>query len=210
MKIRYIILIIVALILGVITIWLPENNNSMKEVSPDELHQALLSKTRFVTTTEIAHMIISSDPSYYLIDIRSEENYKKFHLTDAIHIPVTEIISEKMKKYLSKDYQKIILYGNGTVKADQCWMLLKRMGYNNVYVLDGGLNKWMDEIVEAKAELKQQASNTDLDNYRYRLAANQYFTGNDSLADIDIQKIKSVFISESDLESDLMETVEEH
>lgn len=174
MRIRYIIISVLALVLGLLTIFLPQKDNSKKELDPIALHNAIINNTRFVTCDELANMIISDDPSFQLVDIRNKNDYDEGHINGAINIQVEDLFSAKMKKVLKADYKKIILYGYGTVKADQCWIVLKRNLYDNVYVLEGGLNNWHHSILHPDAADSLNPSTRE--RYTFRLAASKYFT----------------------------------
>ena len=56
-----------------------------------------------------------------------------------------------------KNSKKKILYSNESIKADRVRVLLTQFGYDNLYVLQGGVNYWRDnmiskDIFKAKAE----------------------------------------------------------
>ncbi len=201
MKTRYIILASIAILLGLITVFLPEKNNHIREVPPEEVHTMLLEKTYFLPVLDVAKMLVENHPSIQLIDIRLRNEFEKFHLPGAINIPMDELMNPTSKKIFSNDRVKHVLYGNGTVKATQCWMLLKRLGYNEIYVLQGGLNEWYKSVYLPDLPPGKNISPKEIDDYLLKLALNQYFTGNDSVAVAGVEKLRNYFATHQMMES---------
>lgn len=71
-----------------------------------------------------------------LVDVRSEEEYKKGHLDGAINLPYTEI-HVTMPRVVSDKAKKIIVYCSTGKRSSQANYTLKFMGYKNVYYLGG-------------------------------------------------------------------------
>ncbi len=74
----------------------------------------------------------------YLIDIRTKQEYEEGHLLGAINICLYDI--EKDIKKLDKD-SKIILYCSSGIRSKKAKEKLKKLGYTDVYNLEGGLQK---------------------------------------------------------------------
>ncbi len=157
-------------------VWLLPERPEKKELSPNELLLAIKDDTRFFSTDEVAAMIIGHDPSLQLIDVRDSAAYSKFHLPDAIHIPLEKILEEQNLDLISGDEQKHVFYSNGTIRANQAWVLTRRLGYLNSYVMQGGLNRWVETIM-IPPEPPSTAPSEAFDLYDFRLAACRYFQG---------------------------------
>jgi rhodanese-related sulfurtransferase len=153
--------------------------NITQDLSPDKLHNAVIEKTRYVEVEEVAHLIISKDPSLQLIDVRDEKYYNKFSLKTAFNIPLRDFLKEDNLAYLDQDVYKTILYSNGTTDADVAWVLATRLGYKNVYVMKGGLNTWVESILEPR-DHSVIWDRVDDEMYQYRKGASQFFGGKDA------------------------------
>jgi len=180
MKKEGIIAITITLILGVVLLFLPEKDQSKKEIPPEQLLYELNSNTRSISTDEIASLIIDKDPSLLLIDVRSKKEYDAYHLTNAINIPLDSILSDEAKDYLSSHYSKKVFYGSGTVMADQAWIISRRQGFENIYVMNGGLNHWVETILKPTLPEISEIDNDVIDLYQFRLAASKYFGQGDT------------------------------
>lgn len=93
--------------------------------------------------TDLADLIMKGDPNLIVVDLRSPEAFRQFHLRGAINIPLERLSTEAGHR-LTRDRQ-IILYSNGTTHAAQAWLEMRHWGWSNVKVLmDGLLGFWRD------------------------------------------------------------------
>jgi rhodanese-related sulfurtransferase len=79
-----------------------------------------------------------------MVDIRSEKEYRKSHITNAIHLEATRDVSSALNKYRDKP---LIVYCNSGNKSIGICGKLHKQGFTTVYNLRGGLFAWQ------KAEL---------------------------------------------------------
>lgn len=172
---NYIILMGILILLAAGLLVLPEKNNS-KELNPELLMWDIVQPTRYVSTDEVAKMIIEHDPLLMLVDVRSEEEYQAFSLTKAFNLPLDSFALDYVKEALTVEDENIVLYSNDDLKADQAWVIAKRLGINNIYVLKGGLNCWIETIIKPEAP-DETAPTSAWDNYAFRKGASMYFTG---------------------------------
>ncbi len=73
-----------------------------------------------------------------LVDVRSPQEFNEGHLNGAINIPEYEIRKRIMNE-IPKLNQQIVLYCQYGGRSQDALNMMTRMGYNNVYVLKGGL-----------------------------------------------------------------------
>lgn len=75
-----------------------------------------------------------------LIDVQLKRDYEKKHLLGSINIPVEEI-NEKIKNIIKDKNQILIVYCLKGIRSEAAMDMLKRLGYNNVYNIQGGIEK---------------------------------------------------------------------
>ncbi len=167
--------------LSLLLLILPEKNN-FKELTPHKLLVEINDNTRFLSTDYVADKIITGDKFLMLIDLRTPKEYHYFHLKGAINIPLKNILDKNddgsyvWEGVLNPDVYTNVFYSNGTVYASQAWMILRRLNYENNYIMQGGLNQWYKTIIfPAKPEF--DATNVEMDQYSFRQAASMYFSG---------------------------------
>ena len=74
-----------------------------------------------------------------LIDVRSRQEYQEGHLAGAINIPEYEII-RRVEKEITKKNQLIVIYCQYGGRSRNVYIMMRKLGYTNVYNLYGGLD----------------------------------------------------------------------
>jgi rhodanese-related sulfurtransferase len=79
-----------------------------------------------------------SPDEYALIDVRSNFEYEKSHIKDAVNIPYSQILEDKNMDFINSlkgDNKTAVFYGEHPDIASNAWLLLYQLGYNNIKVL---------------------------------------------------------------------------
>jgi rhodanese-related sulfurtransferase len=166
----------ILLLLGLVIAMVPENTTQPYKLTAAEMLAEMQAGTEFIHPDELAHWLVNQDPTIQLIDLRTPEEYATFHLDEAINIPLSELLAEEWVDYLDQGTKMNILYSNGTTRAHQAWMILRQLGYENNYVLQGGLNYWVATILNPTAP-PETSPDDELARYDFRRGASQYFGG---------------------------------
>ena len=170
------ILTAVLLLLGVIIAAVPKNTTTPYKLSAAQILDELKSGTQYLEPEQVAQMLVEKDPYLQLIDIRPQNEFEKFSLQGAINIPLDNLLSAEYTETFDQDVKLNVFYGNGTTQANEAWMLLRQIGYKNIYVLRGGLNYWAEAILNPSAP-QGISSNDDLARYDFRRGAGQALGG---------------------------------
>ncbi|WP_303921887.1 rhodanese-like domain-containing protein [Draconibacterium sediminis] len=175
---NYILLTVLMLVLAVGTLFLTTDDEP-KQIAPEELLQEIIQPTRYVTTDQVAKMIIQGDPSLLMVDVRSADEYNEYALPGSVNIPLEELLNEGNMGYFGVPGVKVVFISNDDIRADQTWVLTKRLGVDGTYVMKGGLNCWMQTIIEP-SQPDADAPSVDHALYAFRKGAQIYFTGAES------------------------------
>jgi rhodanese-related sulfurtransferase len=81
---------------------------------------------------------------FHLVDVREESEWAKDHLPHAIHLG-KGIIERDIEQRLPDAGAEIILYCGGGFRSALAADNLQKMGYTNVYSMDGGIRDWRDK-----------------------------------------------------------------
>jgi len=114
--------IVVALIMNIYK----TSTAKYKEISPAQL-------TQFINRDEGV-----------VIDIRTKDEFKQGHITGAVHVLPSEIKSDSvpsLEKYKESPITVVCKSGQAAVENAN---LLAKAGYENVYLLKGGILSWSD------------------------------------------------------------------
>ena len=162
--------------LGLILAAVPANTTHPYKLSPKALLEYVNSGMQYFSPDEVADMIVKKDPSLVLIDVRSEDEYEKFHLPGAINIPLSSLLEDQWKDYINQELRYNVFYSNSTVNANQAWMLCRQLGYENNYVLQGGLNYWVETIMNPEKP-GPTSPDEEIARYNFRKGAGQALGG---------------------------------
>ncbi len=95
-------------------------------------------------------------------------------MPNAIHISLENLLDENSSSYLNQDQFDVILFSNDNYYADQAWLICNRLGYNNIRVLKGGINRCFHTIINPKKPLENEPGIAS-EEYSFRKAASMYF-----------------------------------
>lgn len=144
--------------------------------SPETLLVGLVEENRFLTVEKVADLLINDDPSLLLVDVRSHEAFDAFTLKGAVNIPLEDFLDEENQGRLDCQRYAIVFFSNSSVRAEKAWILGRRLGCRNIYILKGGLNEWTARIMNPTPP-PETASAEELELYRLHKAARKYFIG---------------------------------
>ena len=142
-------LFILAILIGVLTFERPKNM------------YALNTKGTLKNLTTNAYMVSMdgiNKPEVVLIDVRSQYEYEKGHLVDAINIPTAEILSEENQGVLNelKDTNKtVVIYGKTPEEANIPFLMLSQLGFDNVKLLSVNIGYLQNKLITNTADVEK-------------------------------------------------------
>lgn len=86
---------------------------------------------------------LQQKPDFVLIDVREESEWAAGHLPHAMHIGKGVIERDIETKVLDTN-QEVILYCGGGYRSALVADTLQKMGYTNVWSMDGGFRHWKE------------------------------------------------------------------
>lgn len=94
--------------------------------------------SREITILE-AKQIMSANREAVLLDVRSVQEYKEYHIDGAICIPHYEIAS-KIEKNIQNKNTIIIVYCQSGLRSKKAIQIMVKKGYKNIYHVKNGLD----------------------------------------------------------------------
>ena len=156
--------------LGIIIAAVPADKVKHFRLTPDELLQEAGAGMQFISPDVVADMLVQKDPSLRLIDVRTPEEFDSYSMPDAINIPLSNLLAGEYTDILNQNTYVNVFYSNGSVYANQAWMITRQLGYRNNYVLEGGLNYWFGNILSPEAP-SQTSPDEEFAQYDFRKSA---------------------------------------
>ena len=95
------------------------------------------------TTPEDVRRKQQADESFFLVDVREDNEWQKGHARGAIHLG-KGIIERDVEKEIPDHDAEIILYCGGGFRSALAADALQQMGYKKVISMDGGWKRWKE------------------------------------------------------------------
>lgn len=87
--------------------------------------------------------LLQRDPTF-LIDISSKKDFDTGHIADSVNISANSFSTEN-KLFKASTTDNIVVVDQGGFTAGSIAKKLRAEGYENVFVLDGGITSWRKE-----------------------------------------------------------------
>ncbi len=124
-----------------------------------EVRRPLEERAIFVHPAEVVALRTDLNVLVNILDLRDEHDFNLFHLGGARRVdPATLTRASQLKDLLAlPGSAATFLVGNGEAQALTTWKQLKAMGVGNLYVVEGGLDRWL-ELYPAPACVAQRTT----------------------------------------------------
>ena len=123
-----------------------------------------------VTAVELAHWIKDRRPGLRVLDVRPASDFDEYHVPGAERMGIESITGTKFDSD-----ETIVIYSGGGAHAAQAWVLLRATGHQNVYFLRGGVEEWLEDIMNPS--LPADASAADRAEFTQIADLGRYFGG---------------------------------
>ncbi len=115
------------------------------DLKADELQPRLADRAVFIHPMEVAEL--TQDTAIYVrvLDLRPERQFNLFHLRNATRVTLDRLQDPAYAKSLKALPGNTVLFtvSNDDELAAEGWRLLAAQGVPNVYVVEGGINRWL-------------------------------------------------------------------
>ena len=136
----------VAILLGLIAVFAGSPyTGSTVAINVKDIALSTVNNSDKIEVLELADWIIKGRSDYTLVDLREEKEFNEYFIPGAANIPIETLPEAGLLRN-----QKIIFYADDNLKAAQGWFILKSKDYKGVYILDGGLERWKDDVLFPK------------------------------------------------------------
>ena len=105
--------------------------------------EAARAKVREVTVHQVKAKL-DAHQTFHLIDVREESEWAQDHVKGAVHLS-KGIIERDIEKEVPDTNAEIILYCGGGFRSALAAENLQKMGYMNVFSMDGGIRAWREK-----------------------------------------------------------------
>ena len=122
----------------------PDAMDRWMKIAPEK--EALLTGRQVqIHPGELLSLMHNNQLHLALLDVRDEAHYNLFHLADARRVTLEEIGGPIVLTLLTLPENSVtVLMSNDENRSTEAWKMLVAQGVLNVYVLEGGVNGWLD------------------------------------------------------------------
>jgi rhodanese-related sulfurtransferase len=165
---------IAALFLGSLAVVAGSPSRSKLDVN--QLARIVENEDDHVTAVELARWIRDRKPNLRIVDIRDSADFDQYHIPNAERLDLDRLVAAKFSPS-----QTIVLYSGGGAHAAQGWVFLRALGLSKVYFLRGGLDEWLDEVINP--QFPRNATATEKAEIDSLSALSKYFDGSPRIMD---------------------------
>jgi rhodanese-related sulfurtransferase len=142
---------------------------------PESVHQQVAERAVLASPAELVALRKSTSLRIDVLDIRDEHDFNLFHVGGARRVEAGDLTDPgQLRRLLDEPPSTItFLADNGEGRALDAWKRLRASGITNVYVLDGGMNRWL-ELYPVPGCVARPEPTHEADVLAYRFA---YATG---------------------------------
>jgi len=109
----------------------------------EKLVQEAKTRVHELTVDQVKSKIDRGD-RFQIIDVREESEWARDHLPEAIHLG-KGIIERDIETRVPDHGAELILYCGGGFRSALAADNLQKMGYKNVWSMDGGIREWREK-----------------------------------------------------------------
>ncbi len=157
-----------ALLIGLSAAFIPPHKEHIRDLDAEMLLES--SQFSKMPIDELAARLVNNDKTMQLIDVRTVEEFKEFALPNAINADYTKFLNKEWQRVFNTKGKVNLIYGADEASALKAALAAKEIGYDNIIILDGGLNNFVDNVMnfEMPSEIQNKSM---IDTYRFRVEA---------------------------------------
>jgi hypothetical protein len=124
----------------------------------EEYAPRLEQRTVYIDPAELLHMMNDEYIDLLIYDVRSESDWNQFHLVDAERMPLEKLPSLRKHIRSLPENAVIVLVSNDEIMSTRAWKQLIALAKPNAYILEGGINHWLNIYGVADDEVSEHGA----------------------------------------------------
>lgn len=168
MKVYYAFTVI-AIVIGIMAFALPDRKTNLLSKANDDAYVNTFQFNK-MTNDELAFRIIDDDKSIQIFDFRLKKDYDTISLPNSKNYTLENIFEKNADKLLSIKGKKNVFVADDEQMEKRAYMIASKLGYTDLYILDGGFEKFKNEILYFQNP-GNAITQREKDTYRFRTDA---------------------------------------
>ena len=112
----------------------------------------------YIDPAELLHMMNDEYIDLLIYDVRSESDWNQFHLVDAERMPLQALPAQRKRIHSLPENAVIVLVSNDEILSTRAWQQLMALAKPNAYILEGGINHWLNIYGVADEEVSEHGT----------------------------------------------------
>jgi rhodanese-related sulfurtransferase len=110
------------------------------------LHRLVTERGLFASPAEVVALKKDTSVMVEVLDLREEHDFNLFHVGGARRVDASDLeAGPELRRLLERPASTVtFLVGNGEETALHAWERLQGLGVSNLYVVEGGVNRWLE------------------------------------------------------------------
>lgn len=109
------------------------------------LVEEVMPEIKEVTIDEVKEKLVQKSPhsSFHLVDVREDNEWEQGRIKGSIHIG-RGVLERDIETLIENKTDEIVLYCGGGYRSALAAFNIQKMGYGNVYSMQGGIRAWRE------------------------------------------------------------------
>ncbi len=160
-----------AIVLGLSSFILQDRKTIyLNEVEDEQYVKNYALKT--ITVDELAFRLIDNDASLQILDFRPEKDYTAFNLPRSHSFTIDNLFGKEAGEFLLKKNKRTVFIADNEINTRKAAIIADKLGYADVSVLKGGLNRFITDIIEFEKP-GESTSLQEANTFRFREKASR-------------------------------------
>ena len=112
----------------------------------------------YIDPAELLKLMNDNYIDLVLYDVRPEQDWNVFHLVDAERIAMQDLPGQRERLRTLSEFGVVVIVSNDEFLATEAWKRLMALAKPNAYILEGGLNHWLNIYSVAVDEIGGHAA----------------------------------------------------
>ncbi len=109
-----------------------------------EFEPRLLQRQVQIDPAELLTFMHDDHVELLIYDVRPEPDWNRFHLVDAERVPLESLSAHRERLQALPENAVVVVISNDELLATEAWKRLMVLAKPNAYILEGGLNHWLN------------------------------------------------------------------
>lgn len=98
----------------------------------------------FIDPAELLSLMNDDYVELVIYDVRDERDWNMFHLVDSERVALEDLPAQRDRLLGLSELGVVVVVSNDEIRATQAWKRLMALAKPNAYILEGGLNHWLN------------------------------------------------------------------